>query len=321
MILGILANGIIVVVSTLIYTLLLWWADRYEKEPKRFVVLALLWGAVPAAVLSLIVEQAFRLSGDGLVHQLVNTGIAGPIIEESAKALMLFILFTYRPLEFDGVLDGLLYGALIGFGFAMTENFLYFVAGMSQGLGTWTAVVLLRQVLFGLNHAFYTAFTGIGFGLARTRAGALRRLLIAGGLMLAIFFHALHNITITLTQVHLLTFALTLLFDAGGVLIVVAVLVGAILRERRLMEEELAEEVGHTLSEEDFKRIRRVQPPLYGLSDSERKRLRRVRQLAAELALKKHQLRRDKNNTTLRNRITQLRAALIELRQSAQQDT
>ncbi len=321
MIVAAFASVIIVIVSTLVYTLLLWWADRYEKEPKRLIVYALLWGAVPAALLSIMLELSVAMPGDGLLQSIVDAGITGPIIEEVTKGVMLWILFTYRRLEFDGVLDGIIYGALVGFGFAMTENLLYFVGGRCEGIVTWSFLVSLRQVVFGLNHAFYTAFTGIGFGLARSRPRILQGPLILGGLTLAILFHALHNITITLAQVSILAFLLTLIFDAGGIIVVLTVLIGAILREKRLIEMELPEEVGHTLSSEDFERIRRVQPVFQGLTTAERKRLRRVRQLAAELALKKSQLRREQDNATLRNRIIQLRAALIELRQSAGQDT
>lgn len=55
--------------------------------------------------------------------------------------------------EFDGVLDGLTYGAIIGFGFAMTENFLYFIGAFSEGgFVDLTVLIFLRAVIFGLNH-------------------------------------------------------------------------------------------------------------------------------------------------------------------------
>ncbi len=77
--------------------------------------------------------------------------------------------------EFDGVLDGLIYGVLIGFGFAMTENFFYFIGAFDEGgFVNLTAVIILRSVVFGLNHAFYTSLTGIGFGLGAAPAAAVR---------------------------------------------------------------------------------------------------------------------------------------------------
>ncbi len=317
-VLGILASLLIVVASTAVYTLFIWWADRYEKEPKRLLFFALFWGAVPAAVLSLLGELNLSMPGQGITQEILSSGIAGPIIEEVAKGLMLVLLLNLHFFEFDGILDGIVYGALVGFGFGMTENFIYLVASLDEGALTWTGVLILRQFVFGLNHAFYTAFTGIGFGLARSRAGRSRLLYPFLGLALGILFHALHNITISLTTVSAIAFLFTLLFDAGGIFLVVVVLVVAILREKRIIEEELEDEIGHTLSAEDFHRISRVQLPLMGVRDEERKRLREVRQLAAELALKKRQLRQDEENRSLRLRITQLRAALIALRQAGE---
>ncbi len=43
------------------------------------------------------------------------------------KGLALVALFYLARQEFDGPLDGIVYGALIGFGFSMTENLLYFL--------------------------------------------------------------------------------------------------------------------------------------------------------------------------------------------------
>ncbi len=314
--LGVLASLTIVVTSTAIYTGILWWADRFEKEPRRLFALALFWGAVPAAFLSVMGEVRAGIPTVTLTQAILASGVVGPIIEEVSKGLMLVFLFWLGFMEFDGVLDGLIYGALVGFGFAMTENFFYFLASLREGM--WGIVVILRQFVFGLNHAFYTAFTGIGFGLMRTRRG--RHGLVFGliGWGLAIFFHGLHNTTLSLTQVSVLAFLLTLLFDAGGVFIVVAVLVAAIFREQHILRDELADEVGHTLSAEDYERVRRIQLPLIGLSREERKRLRQVRQLAAELALKKHQLRQDEGNRDLRLRVAQLRAALLTLKPGTQ---
>ena len=313
-VLAAIISALIVIFSTALYTGLLWWADRYEKEPWRLLAMALFWGAIPAALLALWGEIHLHLPEKTLLQNIVAAGMVGPIIEEVAKGLMILFLFISDFMEFDGVLDGLIYGALVGFGFAMSENFLYLISAAREGLLAWSTVLLLRQVVFGLNHAFFTAFTGIGFGLARDARGARRALLPLLGLALAVFFHGLHNTTLSLATVNGLAFLFTLLFDAGGILIVGIVLVLAILRERRIMTVELADEVGQTLSAEDYERVRRIQPPLIGLAGEERRRLQQIRQLAAELALKKHQQRVQGETRDLRQRIFQLRAALIALR-------
>ena len=134
------------------------------------------------------------------------------------KALALWWLFTWMRHEFDGVLDGLIYGALIGFGFAMTENFFYFIGAFDEGgFVNLTAVIILRSVVFGLNHAFYTSLTGIGFGLARSaRSRAVRLVWIAAGLSAAILVHSLHNLGATFASISLAGFALSLAIAAGG---------------------------------------------------------------------------------------------------------
>ena len=39
-----------------LYACILWWFDRYEKEPLPLLVAAFLWGAVPSIILALIFE-------------------------------------------------------------------------------------------------------------------------------------------------------------------------------------------------------------------------------------------------------------------------
>ena len=44
------------IATMLVYALILWWFDRYEKEPLGLLLAAFLWGAVPAIIFSLVVE-------------------------------------------------------------------------------------------------------------------------------------------------------------------------------------------------------------------------------------------------------------------------
>ena len=52
--------------------------------------------------------------------------ISAPLVEESAKAIILLIFFFAKRDEFDGVVDGIVYAAMVGLGFAMTENIQYY---------------------------------------------------------------------------------------------------------------------------------------------------------------------------------------------------
>ena len=54
-------------------------------------------------------------------------------------------------------------GALIGFGFSMTENLLFFLYYGDLDRALW-----IRGVFFGLNHAFFTSLVGLALGAARS---------------------------------------------------------------------------------------------------------------------------------------------------------
>src|SRR6266545_2673391 len=178
-------------IPTAIYGLLIWWLDRYEKEPLWLIAVAFCWGSLPAIGLALIFEVglAAPLSSSPIGPDVTAWGLA-PLVEEPVKALALAALFLFARAEFDDPLDGIVYGALVGFGFSMTENLLYFLRYDAE-LG---GLFWLRSVLFGLNHAFFTSIVGLALGAVRYRRA---RMLILGaflaGLALAILFHALHN--------------------------------------------------------------------------------------------------------------------------------
>ncbi|MGC8838144.1 MAG: PrsW family intramembrane metalloprotease [Anaerolineae bacterium] len=254
--LGVVLSGLASVVPAILYSLLLWWADRYKREPLALVVAAFLWGAGPAAVLAVVGEAILDLplAGLGLAGEIASASGAAPLVEETVKALALVALFLFSYREFDDVLDGIVYGGLVGFGFAMTENFLYFLgAFLSGGVGQWVLSVVVRGAVFGLNHAFYTAFTGAGLGLAR-RWGLRGRGLVAAalGYALALAFHALHNLGSTLASTAPPALFLSVVSDVGGILVVLTILALSLQRERQWIAEELRPEIGEVLTEEEY---------------------------------------------------------------------
>lgn len=167
------------------YTGALLWLDRNEKEPIYLVLIALLWGAIVATAVSMIFNTVFQQVALGVVHDELVAGqltasFSAPFIEEFTKGLaVLFIFFLFHR-EFDDVLDGILYGALVGLGFAWFENITYYVMAAEGGTDDMAKLMFLRGVLSGVgSHAAYTGLTGLGFGLVRVlRKGVLRWLLV-----------------------------------------------------------------------------------------------------------------------------------------------
>jgi protease PrsW len=253
-------------VPTLFYITVVLWLDRFEKEPAWLLALAFLWGAIPAALLSVVFELTFdlplaALGGEGLAANLVSVSVNAPLVEETMKGVGLVALLLLYRHEFDGVLDGIVYGAMIGFGFALTENILgYFVPilaseGIRAGLGT----IFMRTVVFGFNHGFWTGITGAAVGYARLAHGGRRRFLVPlGGWALAVLLHSIHNAGASLMeQTACLSLGVSLVVDWGGVLLLFAVAGWALRRESRWIERGLTEEVRRgTMSSQELQLLR-----------------------------------------------------------------
>jgi RsiW-degrading membrane proteinase PrsW (M82 family) len=187
------------VIPAVCYSALLVLIDRYEREPGRLLLVAFFWGAVIAAFLSFSVNEFFHTWITGVVGEdrarLLTPGLAAPIIEEISKATALFILFLFWHEEFDNVIDGIVYGALVGVGFAMSENIGYLtLAAVQGGMPGLVQSIYLRSFLGGFNHAAFTAVAGAGFGYAREARSAKMRLLVPViGLVSAILQHSAWN--------------------------------------------------------------------------------------------------------------------------------
>lgn len=295
-------------IPTTVYVALVWWIDRYEKEPLWLLALSFLWGAIPAAIISVILEVLVDASiqavgVEGLIASLASIGISAPLIEESAKgfALIALVLLFYR--EFDDVLDGIVYGAMIGFGFAMTENIAgYFLPILkTEGIGAGLTNIFLRSFVFGFNHAFWTATLGAAIGYARLCPDWERRLLVPIiGWMLAVSLHAIHNAGVSLVeQTFFLTFGLSLAIDWGGVLLLLLLAVAALRKETGWIERGLAEEVRRgALTREEFDLLRsggrrlRTRWAAWGQGGPDAYKLvGYYYQCATELAFKKQHLR------------------------------
>ena len=253
-------------IPTILYVAFIWWLDRYEKEPLWLLALALLWGAIPAAIASVLFEFALDipiaiLGGDSLVANLASVSVNAPLVEESAKGIALVGLVLLFRREFDDVLDGIIYGAMIGFGFAFTENlFAYFLPILSEeGIGSGLTNILMRNVVFGFNHAFWTGIVGAAIGYARLLRGRGWRILVPIlGWMTAVLLHGIHNAGATLVeQTFCLSLGVSLVVDWGGMLLLLMVAVQVLHRESQWIERGLVEEVRDgALSPQEFDLLR-----------------------------------------------------------------
>lgn len=305
-------------VPTLLYTLILWWLDRYEKEPLPLLAAAFLWGSLPAIAIALITGGLLSLPlGATPLGPGLGVGGLAPLIEEPVKALALGALFLLARGEFDGPLDGIVYGALIGFGFSMSENLLFFLAYPED----LTGLFWLRGVLFGLNHALFTSIVGLAFGAARFARPRVVAPLVVLALCAAMALHALHNFAV---DRRLPGLALSWLVQSSGVAAVLAVAALSWRHEAAWIAHELGEEITlGVIDAHDYhiaiSSTRRVRAQLQALIADGPARFRRVRllhHLMTELAFCKYQLGRGDQHCSpavrdqLRQHIGLLRAEL-----------
>ena len=197
--LALIVGAVIAMLPVPLYLALVLWIDRYEKEPIWMLAWAFLWGGTVAIFFSGIINTI----GGSIVGAFFGAGIAdfytavisAPIVEECSKGLALFILFFWKKDEFDNVIDGIVYAAMVGLGFAMVENFIYYGGALAEGGAPGALVTFIIRGVFGpFGHPIYTSMTGIGLGLSRQSSNTFVKFAAPVlGLMVAIMLHAIWN--------------------------------------------------------------------------------------------------------------------------------
>ncbi|MFF4350677.1 PrsW family intramembrane metalloprotease [Streptomyces sp. NPDC001530] len=185
------------------------WLDRVEPGPWRNLIFSFAWGACAAALIA-IVANSFATrwiataTADPSHANTLGATVIAPIVEESAKAAAVLLVFLFRRRDFTGIVDGVVIAGVTATGFAFTENILYLGTAFGtdqlsgeRGLASVTAATFfVRVVMSPFAHPLFTVLTGIGFGIAALSAERqhLRRVLLPlGGLLLAMGMHSAWN--------------------------------------------------------------------------------------------------------------------------------
>jgi RsiW-degrading membrane proteinase PrsW (M82 family) len=194
--------GVLAMVPLVIVLIGISWIDRWEPEPKGALVFAFLWGAAASVAIALLFDLGVQLiaavigAGDGFWTLFLSLVVQAPIVEEVGKGFGLLLLFWVIRRQFDGPVDGIVYGAMIAVGFAFTENIQYFglALGEAQAPGDVGEIFVMRGLMSPFAHVMFTACIGIVMGFASRRTspfGMVGWLLL--GLVPAILLHAFWN--------------------------------------------------------------------------------------------------------------------------------
>jgi RsiW-degrading membrane proteinase PrsW (M82 family) len=189
-----------------------WYGDPTTREPLVPLAVTFLLAIVFASLAGVInsvtlpVFEAFGLLGLTLGYFLV----VGPI-EEVVKWLAVRA-HAYRTDAFQTVVDGVVYGAMAGVGFAAAENLLYILLFSLEPTAVGFAVqeneavtIATQRAFVGPGHVIFSAWAGFYLGLAKFNQNK-RGPIVVKGLLIAAFIHALYNTLVTMLPLSVYSF-------------------------------------------------------------------------------------------------------------------
>ncbi|MFD5148014.1 PrsW family intramembrane metalloprotease [Streptomyces sp. NPDC058401] len=183
------------------------WVGRASPHPWAQLAFCFGWGACAAALIAILANSfatqwiAAATADPSDADQLGSVAIA-PVVEESAKAAALLLVFLFRRRQFSGPSDGFVMAGFTATGFAFTENILYLGNAFDQDVENGTGVLnsvtaatfFVRGIMSPFAHPLFTVATGLGFGAAALAVRRTRRIgLPLLGLASAMGLHALWN--------------------------------------------------------------------------------------------------------------------------------
>jgi len=262
---------------------LLWLLERRERQTPWLFAAAFLWGGCIATALALPFNSAFLQLADTWVvqHPLVRE-VLGPdaAMLLAAPIAAPIVIFRLLRAEFHNVRDGIVYGALVGVGFNWFEAALYLAQGYAEtGAPPYGLQLGSRYALLGLGgHAMSTGIFGAFLGIAmQTRRRWIRILAPIAGLVLAIAAHMVNNALPLVAALaaasarepldvsnppdigFLDAFASSSLLELAiflpFLLLTALALWRSSVRERSVIREELAGEVGRAVSAGEYAEI------------------------------------------------------------------
>jgi protease PrsW len=312
------------ILQAVIYLLFIRAIDLYEREPLRYVIPVFIWGFTVATTVSLVFNTLFQLTLSSVTSvktaSFFTAVVEAPVVEECSKGAALLLIFFIAYLargrsglvEFAGVMDGIVYGSAVGFGFAIAEDLLY---GLEFGPETF----IVRRIFGGFAHASFTSLTGIGIGLVPwVHNRALKVILPVLGLFGAILLHATFNFTATV-------------FGPVGYLVLFCVILAYIVIifvwlaiERRAIRDELRDEVrAGTITSQEYA----ILPSYFRMTGYYLRLIftgrlltwftaRKLHATVVDLALAKRLARRTGSPGSI-DRVRMLRRKILDLREGA----
>lgn len=189
-----------VIASTLVvmgYLAVIWWMDRYEREPFWVLAMAFLWGGLGGTTLAIVLSAFPQLGLQAFFGEETGSALTAvfvaPTVEELTKALIFVVIGALGAI--DSETDGLIYGAATGLGFAAVENVLYYVAAAD----TLYQTIVMRTLFTSIVHCVSSSLIGIAIGWAIHR-GFRAIWALPVGYIAAVAMHGSWNLGAVVTE-------------------------------------------------------------------------------------------------------------------------
>lgn len=289
-------TAIILAIPAYLYTWLVRNIDRFEKKTFPTLIEAFAWGSILAIPFAPIFQDICPIPAADIFGEVTLVASLKPLItvavtKEIITGIVVAIIYLRYRREFDSWIDGIVYGATVGFGFAYVDN-IFYLTNQTHTMEEWVQLFLSRSIVFFGSHGFWSALIGIGFGFARYTNNPSRKVMVIfGGLIAAILANIIHNGALILIQERsdlMLLFALFNYIAVALLTILLWSIAGYVDRQR--LQTYLSEEVPEFISFECYEALCSSDKNLFtslGMSQQQKRALFKV---ATKLAQKKMQL-------------------------------
>jgi RsiW-degrading membrane proteinase PrsW (M82 family) len=162
--------------------------DKYEKEPKRLMLIAFLLGAVISIIITSLMYYVFDYilpldDHTSLLQLFLKAFLVVALTEEFSKYVIVRY-FAQTRTAFNEPFDGIVYAVMVSMGFAATENIVYV---FDSGFET----AFLRAITAIPAHATFGILMGYFMGKAKFSKNKI--VLNLTGLLLAVIFHGAYD--------------------------------------------------------------------------------------------------------------------------------
>jgi len=171
----------------------IYYSDKWEKEPKKLVLKSFFLGGLavfPTYYFEGMVEEALGMRTLVDEHsplfwpKTIFYAFFGVALAEELCKFLFLKAFVCDDLEFRVPFDGIVYGGMVGCGFATVENIMY-VLPHGQEVG------IIRMITAVPGHAFFGVILGYFMGRAKFSVNRARHLL--HGLVVVVLLHGIYD--------------------------------------------------------------------------------------------------------------------------------